>query len=78
MGGIHALEHAAIGVFPLLVMADRNDLGGLSILYHLQLDSAAIFIYDGIPGGAGLNRAAFNRVENLLQNTLNIIFRLSL
>ena len=73
MGGIHALEHAAIGVFPLLVIADRNDLGGLSILYHVQLKSAAVFFYDGIPGGAGLNRAAFNRVENLLQRTLDII-----
>ena len=73
MGGIHALEHAAIGVFPLLVMADRNDLGGLSILYHSQLKSAAVFIYDGIPGGAGLNRAAFGRIENLLQSALDII-----
>ena len=74
MGGIHALEHAAIGIFPLLVMADRNDLGGLSTLYHHQLNSAAVFIYDGIPGGAGLNREAFIRAENLLESTRGIIF----
>jgi DEAD/DEAH box helicase domain-containing protein len=73
MGGIHALEHAAIGIFPLLVMADRNDLGGLSTLYHPQLNSAAVFIYDGIAGGAGLNRAAFDRIENLLERTRDII-----
>jgi len=73
MGGIHALEHAAIGIFPLLVMADRNDLGGLSTLYHQQLNSAAVFIYDGIPGGAGLNRAAFVQAENLLESTRGII-----
>jgi DEAD/DEAH box helicase domain-containing protein len=73
MGGIHAMEHAAIGIFPLLVMADRNDLGGLSILYHQQLNSAAVFIYDGIPGGAGLNREAFIRAEDLLENTRGII-----
>ncbi len=73
MGGIHALEHAAIGIFPLLVMADRNDLGGLSTLYHQQLNSAAVFIYDGIPGGAGLNCAAFAHAENLLESTRGII-----
>jgi len=73
MGGIHAMEHAAIGIFPLLVMADRNDLGGLSTLYHPQLKTAAVFIYDGIPGGAGLNREAFNHAESLLINTRAVI-----
>ena len=73
MGGIHAMEHAAIGIFPLLVMADRNDLGGLSTLHHPQTESAAVFIYDGIPGGAGLNREAFQRAEDLLEFTLRVI-----
>jgi len=73
MGGIHAMEHAAIGIFPLLVMADRNDLGGLSTSYHPQLNSAAVFIYDGIPGGAGLNCEAFKRTEHLLKYTLGVI-----
>jgi DEAD/DEAH box helicase domain-containing protein len=73
MGGIHAMEHAAIGIFPLLVMADRNDLGGVSTLFHQQLNSAAVFIYDGVPGGAGINREAFSRAENLLENTLGLI-----
>ena len=68
MGGIHAVEHAAIGVFPLLVMADRNDLGGLSTLHHPQLNGSAIFIFDGIPGGAGLSREAFERADGLLEN----------
>ncbi len=73
MGGIHAVEHAAIGVFPLLVMADRNDLGGLSTLHHPQLNSSAVFIFDGIPGGAGLSREAFERADRLLDSTLNAI-----
>jgi DEAD/DEAH box helicase domain-containing protein len=73
MGGIHAMEHAAIGIFPLLVMADRNDLGGLATLYHPQLKSSVVFIYDGIPGGAGLNREAFERADRLLDNTLKVI-----
>lgn len=73
MGGIHAFEHAAIGMFPLIVMTDRNDLGGISIPYHPQIGSAAVFIYDGIPGGAGLCRQAFYRAKELLDVTLKAI-----
>ncbi len=73
MGGIHAMEHAAIGMFPLIVMTDRNDLGGISIPYHPQIGTAAVFIYDGIPGGAGLCRQAFHRAGDLLDVTLKAI-----
>jgi DEAD/DEAH box helicase domain-containing protein len=73
MGGIHAVEHAVIGIFPLLVMSDRNDLGGISTPYHPQVDGAAVFIYDGIPGGAGLCRQAFKQPQDLLEHSLRAI-----
>ncbi len=73
MGAIHAFEHAAIGMFPLIVMTDRNDLGGISMPLQPQLKCAAVFIYDAIPGGAGLCRQAFTRIENLLETTLRAI-----
>jgi DEAD/DEAH box helicase domain-containing protein len=73
LGGLHAFEHAAIGIFPLLVMSDRNDLGGFSTLYHPHPGSAAVFIFDSIPGGAGLSLQAFNNAENLLEYTLKVI-----
>jgi len=73
MGGIHACEHAAIGILPLLVLTDRNDLGGISIPFHPQVGQAAVFIYDGIPGGAGLCRQAFGRGQELLERTLQVI-----
>ncbi|PQP35224.1 DEAD/DEAH box helicase [Desulfobacteraceae bacterium SEEP-SAG9] len=73
LGGIHAIEHAVIGTFPLLVLADRNDLGGIATPFHPQVGSAAIFIYDGIPGGAGLTRQAFARTEALLAFAYNVI-----
>lgn len=73
MGGIHALEHAAIGIMPLLVMTDRNDLGGISTPFHPQTGKAAIFIYDGVPGGLGLSKQAFVRAKDFLQSTFDVI-----
>ncbi|MFH1215872.1 MAG: DEAD/DEAH box helicase [Pseudomonadota bacterium] len=67
MGGIHAVEHAAIGIFPLLVLCDRNDVGGISYPFHPQLRVSAIFIYDGYSGGVGLARQVFRRISELLQ-----------
>ncbi len=73
MGAIHALEHAAIGILPLMVMTDRNDLGGISKPMHLQTGYPTVFIYDGMPGGAGLSRAAFDTAEELLRRTRSVI-----
>jgi DEAD/DEAH box helicase domain-containing protein len=73
MGGIHALEHGAISIFPLLVLCDRNDVGGIAHPFHEQLSKAAVFIYDGYPGGVGLARKAYEKIEELLHLTLKTI-----
>ena len=73
MGAIHAVEHAAIGIMPLLVMADRNDFGGISTPMHAGLGTPAVFIYDGLPGGAGLSAQAFRNMEDLFFHTLNVV-----
>ncbi|MBI5557339.1 MAG: DEAD/DEAH box helicase [Deltaproteobacteria bacterium] len=73
MGGIHAVEHAAIGIFPLLVLCDRNDVGGISYPFHPQLQSPAVFIYDGHAGGVGLARQVFGRIRELLETSLKTI-----
>lgn len=73
MGGIHAAEHAAIGIMPLLILTDRNDLGGISTPYHPQMESAAVFVYDGVPGGVGLCKQAFAKAEELIDKTLAVI-----
>jgi DEAD/DEAH box helicase domain-containing protein len=69
MGGIHAVEHAMIGLFPLLAIADRGDVGGISYTRHPQTGGPAIFLYDGMPGGAGLAERAFRDLEELLERT---------
>ena len=73
MGSIHAMEHAVIGLLPLQVMADRNDFGGISVPLHPQVGHACVFVYDGLPGGAGLTRQAFPGVQDLLATTRRLI-----
>ncbi len=68
MGAIHALEHGVIGMLPLLVMADRNDFGGISTPLHADLGLPAVFVYDALPGGAGLCQAAYNDALTLFEN----------
>jgi DEAD/DEAH box helicase domain-containing protein len=71
MGGIHAAEHALIGLFPLLAISDRGDIGGISHTGHPQLNGPGIFIYDGTPGGAGLAERGYRDLPSLLRQTLD-------
>ena len=73
MGGIHAVEHASIALFPLFALCDRNDVGGICYPVHPQLGKPAIFIYDGYPGGVGLAEYGYGVVEELLKKTLSLI-----
>ena len=69
MGAIHAVEHAMIAMFPLLILCDRNDIGGISCPHHEQTGCASIFVYDGYAGGAGLCESAYECFEDLLRQT---------
>ena len=73
MGAIHALEHTAISLFPLLAISDRGDIGGISYPMHPQIGRAAVFIYDGYPGGVGLSARGFEELERLLDRTRDLL-----
>jgi DEAD/DEAH box helicase domain-containing protein len=73
MGGLHAVEHAALSLFPLFALCDRHDAAGISTVQHPQLRRPAIFLYDAHAGGVGLVASLFERVEALLDATLDLI-----
>ncbi|MGB9619671.1 MAG: DEAD/DEAH box helicase, partial [Armatimonadota bacterium] len=73
-GTIHATEHVTIGILPLFAICDRNDIGGVSHPEHPDTDRlAAIFVYDGYPGGVGLARAAYDSMERILEAALSTV-----
>ncbi len=73
MGSIHAIEHAMIGLFPLYALCDRSDIGGISYPIHPQVARAAIFIYDGYPGGIGLTERGFQVLPELFLKTRQLL-----
>lgn len=73
MGGIHAVEHALIGLFPLLAIAERGDVGGISYTGHPQTGGPAIFIYDAQAGGAGLAEQGYRDLEALIDRCRELL-----
>jgi DEAD/DEAH box helicase domain-containing protein len=72
-GGLHAVEHAAIGMLPLFAMCDRNDIGGVSTPYHSDTGRAQVFIYDAYPGGVGISEKGYELIKDLWQATLDVV-----
>ncbi len=73
-GGIHAIEHAMIAMYPLRLLADRNDVGGVSTPSHNDLQgNCGIFVYDGHRGGVGYAERGYEIITDILEVTLKAI-----
>ena len=68
-GALHAAEHAAIGLLPLVASCDRGDIGGLSTAVG-EDGLPTVFVYDGHPGGAGFAERGYRLAETWLRATL--------
>jgi len=72
-GGLHAVEHAAIGLLPLFAMCDRWDIGGLSTPSHPDTGLAQVFLYDAFPGGVGITEKGFDLLGELWRATYEAV-----
>ncbi|MGB9928609.1 MAG: DEAD/DEAH box helicase [Methanosarcina sp.] len=73
-GGIHAVEHAMISMYPLHLLVDRSDVGGVSTPSHPNLEGkSGIFVYDGHRGGVGYAEKGYDLIEEVLDGTLKAI-----
>jgi len=73
-GSLHAAEHAAIGLLPLVASCDRGDIGGLSTAVGPEAGEnsdglPSVFVYDGYPGGAGFAEQGFRQAGTWLTAT---------
>ncbi|MGL5929697.1 MAG: DEAD/DEAH box helicase [Dermatophilaceae bacterium] len=72
-GALHAAEHAAIGMLPLVATCDRWDVGGVSTARHPDTGLPTVLVYDGYPGGAGFAERGYTMFPTWVRATRDAV-----
>lgn len=65
----HAVEHVLISAGEMVTGAAPTDMGGISF------PSGHIYIYDAFPGGSGVTKLLYERLEEAVQKAYDIVSR---
>ncbi len=68
--GAHSAEHAISKVLPLLYISDRRDFQSMSLKNQ---GSPIIALYDLTEGGSGVSKLAFNSLQRLCDNAIQLV-----
>jgi DEAD/DEAH box helicase domain-containing protein len=67
-GAFHALEHVVIESSNMFTGGGSREIGGISLG-----TSGVVVIHDGTPGGSGLSKLLFNRLEDAISRSHTIL-----
>ena len=71
---VHAVEHAAVALLPLVASCDRRDVGSVSVV-DPATGAATVFVHDVAEGGAGLADRAFAAAGTWLGAAADLLAR---
>lgn len=73
LGGLHGMEHAMVGLAPLIINCDSSDLAGFATLTAPHNGCPSVFVYDAHEGGIGLSERAWEDLDALLRATADLL-----
>lgn len=70
---LHAIEHSLLSIIPKWINCDPNDVKGAYNVDCPENSNPIIFIFDNYPGGIGLAKACFEKIDKILQDCIQLI-----
>lgn len=67
------MEHLLTSALPLAVPCDAGDLAGVSAVFHGDVGGPAVILHETHPGGIGILREAFVRLEAIAMTARQIV-----